>query len=137
MADLYDILESKYYDKWRAWIYKLRLEAPCKDPVNDLFDIVNSLCDINNSHRNTAIRFGCKDANGMEFFINRVGDGKIVLVEDVRDREYFHELIQRVCAMILNSNQNWSLHEGTEISVHLTSVPFEWMVQLAAHGKLR
>ena len=137
MAHLYDILENPYYPKWRSWIYKLRLKAPCNDPVNDLFDIVNSVCDIVNPHRNTAIRFGCKDANGMEFFINRVGDGKIVLVEDVRDREYFHELIQRVCAMILNSNQNWELHEGTEINVHLTSVPFEWMVQLAAHGKLR
>ena len=137
MADLYEIIENDYYPKWLSWIYKLRLKAPCNDPVNDLFNIVNSVCDIVNPHRNTAIRFGCKDSNGMEFFINRVGDGKIVLVEDVRDREYFHELIQRVCAMILNSNENWSLNDGTIISVHLTSVPFEWMVQLAAHGKLR
>ena len=53
------------------------------------------------------------------------------------ETEYFHELIQRVCAMILNSNQKWSLTEGTTINVHLTSAPFEWMVQLAAHGKLR
>ena len=137
MAHLYDILENPYYPKWRSWIYKLRLKAPCNDPVNDLFDIVNSVCDIVNPHKNTTFRFGCKDTNGMEFFINCVGDGKIVLVEDFRDREYVHELIQRVCAMILNSNQNWELHDGTEINVHLTSVTFEWMVQLAMHGKLR
>ena len=137
MADLYEIIENDYYPKWLSWIYKLRLKAPCNDPVNDLFRIVNSVVDQVNPHNNTAIRFGCKDSFGQEFFINRVGDGKIVLVEDVRDREYFHELIQRVCAMILNSNQNWSLMEGSIISVHLTTVPFEWMVQLAMHGKLR
>ena len=138
MADLYDIMENPYYPKWRSWIYKLRLKAPCNDPVNNLVDIVNSVCDIFNPHRNTAIRFGCNYTDGMEFSINRVGDGKIVLVEDIRDREYFHELIQRVCSMLLNWNQNWLLTdlEGTPINVHLTSVPFEWIVQLAAHGKL-
>ena len=94
MADLYDIMENPYYPKWRSWIYKLRLKAPCNDPVNNLVDIVNSVCDIFNPHRNTAIRFGCNYTDGMEFSINRVGDGKIVLVEDIRDREYFHELIQ-------------------------------------------
>ena len=122
MADMYDIMESNCYPKWRSWIYKLRLKAPCNDPVNNLFDIVNSICYINNPHKNTAIRFGCKDSYGMELFINRFCDGKIVLFEDVCDREYFHKLIHRDCA--------------NSISIHLTSVPFEWMVQKAAHGKL-
>ena len=69
--------------KWQTWIYKLHLKATCDDPVNDLFNIVNSAVCMVNPHNNTAIRFGCKDANGMEFFINCVGDGKIVLIEDV------------------------------------------------------
>ena len=72
----------------------------------------------------------------MEFFINRFSDGKIVLMEHVRDRAYFNKLIQRVCFMILNLNQNWSLGKGMIINVHLTTAPFEWMVQLAVNGIL-
>ena len=98
---------------------------------------MKSVLYIANLHRNTAIRFGCKDVNGMKFFIHQVGDGNLVLVEDVRDRVYFHEIVQRVCSMILNSNQNWELNNGTEINEHLTSVPFEWMVSLVQCGKLR
>ena len=49
MAHRYDILENPYYPKWQTWIYKLHLEAACANPVNDLFDIVNSVCDLENS----------------------------------------------------------------------------------------
>ena len=137
MGDLYTIVESEYHRKWFSWIYKVKLVTTLNWPIRQLFLIINHICNQERHHNNMAARFGCKDSNRLEFFINRIYS-KTVLLKDIWDNEYFTRIFEQVCGMILNSNKNWELFDGTGITaVHLIEVPFEWMVQLAHNGRFR